>query len=243
MLGRYWQDIKEKNNLELYVTIFACFAITICDWLGLITDSWQKLIAPIALLIAAGVLQLSLKVDGLRRETSKGELSRVIHEFPVDLGLAIKSAKTIDLVGVHFSSIFADHANEFNEFLIRGGVLTAIMVPENSGAATMTASRFEGHVTLIQENARIQSCKTTLSDWATKYNGKVKVREKDYLFEKSLAIFDRKSSAGYAVEQCYTFKVSGGSKKPKFLMRSGTEWYEIVNSEYEKHWATGSVVV
>jgi hypothetical protein len=243
MLKEYWKDIKETNNLETYITLIACMLILLLDWLDFFSSPSLKIMAPLGMLFAVSLLQLSIKVDKIKKDIVHDELTTVVHVFPTNFDSLLSRSKRLDISGVHFSSFLTDHGDSVREMLKNGGKLRVLMVPAESSAAEMTAQRFLGGGSVAQENARIRSCRSLVVELKTQYPRFVEFREKDYLFERSLICIDPKKDSGLIVEQRYTFRTSGGSKKPKLLFRMGTEWFKLSYDEFNKHWDSSQEVV
>jgi hypothetical protein len=231
-----------RNHIEFYVSIIILVAVSIYDIFRGSDDLFIfKLLIPAITAIYYGVFKIQYLLDEIKSEKEEGSQNsplRIVTAFPEDFSDRIRKANKIEFMGVHPNSIISDYADDF-EYAIRvnKAEIHCIMVPIDSESARMTASRFtENEVSLNKEKNRIQECHCRFSAWKTKFpDATIEVFEKDYLFEKACLMLDLGSSRGIVYEQRYTFRVNGGSKKPKFIYTASSEWIDLIRTEFDEH--------
>lgn len=229
---------KTRKHIEFYIFTIVLIAVSVYDYIEGVQFT-SKLLAPAFVAIFYAVFRLQSSIEELD-ESNDDVLEKVVHDFPKDFSKRIRSAKEIYFMGVHPGSLLSDYARDFEYALERNGAkFVCLMIPSNSAAVKMTASRFtSGADSVEKEKNRIRECHHTIREWKEKYgkNGdSIILKEKDYLFEKASLILDINASNGVVFEQRYTFRVCGGSQKPKFKYNANSEWMPIIRKEFSAH--------
>jgi hypothetical protein len=240
MFARIRYDINRLRNLDIYLTLVLIAILLAADLVLDFKLATSKLLVPLIMAFAVVLLGITVKIDRILDAVRTNEQVAIEHNMPGGYDSALRSAKTIDLAGVHHATLFNDHLPDIEQALKGGGRLRVLMVPPASSAATMAASRFAGAASVAQENERILSSEAILIALHRTYPGKVELKCKDYLFEHALMCINRLEHDAIAIEQRYTYQVSGGSKKPKHLYRFGTPWFQLITSEFDRHWTSAT---
>lgn len=235
---RIVKDIQHGENIDLYVTIAAGVVATILSFTNIIG---QASVVPIVLaLLSLTAFSLLYSRHGmntlLERTTSRPD--SIIHEdFPPEFQKDLERARDSWIIGVHASDIMTRYYSLFEKKLEGGDRVRAMLVEPTGAASSMTALRFPGQVDAMQERARINSSLSSLCRLRESFPDSIEIKVVDFLFPYGGFLLDWQGRSGIAYLQRYTFRVLGGSRKPKLVYRQdATPWYELILTEMEEFW-------
>jgi hypothetical protein len=158
-------------------------------------------------------------------------------EFPTDFAVHLEKAKNAFLTGTHHSSAVTAYYHIFERKIRSGGTLKVLLLDPAGAAYKMAAMRFPGKVSAEQERIRIQSSLASLSELQKIAPERVEIRVIDFLVEYTAYLLDPDAESGVIYLERYTFKTSGGSRKPKFVYRKGdSAWFEHITTEFTHLW-------
>jgi predicted nucleotide-binding protein len=166
------------------------------------------------------------------------ERDRLVHEdFPPQFDTDLATSTEIWLLGVHQSDIMIRY-HALLERKIRDGVrLRVLLVDPRGNAAAMAVLRFPGNVRADQERVRIRSSLRTLVDLKKINPSGVEIRVIDFLLPYGGFLLNPESELAVAYLQRYTFRILGGSRKPKLVYRRQEgRWYDLIHAEYCAFW-------
>lgn len=160
-----------------------------------------------------------------------------LEEFPPDFFVHLENAKHVSLTGTHHSSTFTAYYDLFERKLRDAGTLKVLLLDPNGTAYKMAAMRFPGKITAEQERLRIQSTLTSLAELHKIAPERVEIRVIDFLVDYTAYLLDPDTDHGIIYLERYTFKTSGGVRKPKFIYdRHSSRWFEHLTTEFARLW-------
>jgi hypothetical protein len=234
---RIVKDLQRGENIDLYVTIVAGVIATVLSLTNVIT---QTSVVPIVLallsLMAFSLLYSRHGMNTLLERTSSRTDSVIHEDFPPEFQKDLERARDIWIVGVHASDIMTRYHSLVERKLESGDRVRAMLVDPGGAASSMTALRFPGQVDATQERARINSSLASLCRLHDSFPDSIEVRVVDFLFPYGGLLLDWRGNSGVAYLQRYTFRVLGGSRKPKLVYRRGAPWYDLILTEMEEFW-------
>ena len=119
------------------------------------------------------------------------------------------------------------------------GKLKILMVKPDGNAFEMAAMRFPGGFDADQERSCAKSSLKTLEKLQEEFSN-IEIRLIDYLLEYSSLMVNPKNIDSVIYVERYTFRIYGGSKKPKkVLSRNEGRWFELYKHEISELWKLG----
>jgi hypothetical protein len=243
MIDRVFRDIKQGENIDLYVAVVAAIGLAFMSVLGLVpTTSLTPLNLTILALMTFALLGNRHRLDAISERTSLlSSQLQFVEEFPPAFSEHLDEAKEIWLIGTHHSSTLTAHYDLFERKVKGGGSLRALLIEPNGAACNMTAMRFPERVSPDHERVRILSSLDRLCDLRTVAPSNVDIRVIDFLLDYSAVLLDPGSSSAVVYLERNTFRTSGGSRKPKFIYhRKDGRWFEHICTEIQELWKSGS---
>jgi hypothetical protein len=164
-----------------------------------------------------------------------------LHDFPKSFEARLAAAQDIYFWGMNQSDFLIRHYDTLRSIMSGGARVRALLVAPRGLAVRATRLRFSGSVEVDHETFRAKSSLTRLCKLQTEFPDNVDLRTLDYPFSYGAFLFDAGSPEAIVYVKQYTFRTTGGSRKPKFVHESGrTPWYEIVELEGQQLWEAGS---
>ncbi|HEV2381253.1 MAG TPA: hypothetical protein VG206_15850 [Terriglobia bacterium] len=240
-LRRVLEDVKNGENIDLYVTLLVAVILVTMNVLGFVAT--ERLL-PLNLAILA-LITLSLLVNRHRLNDVVGTISALkdravfLEEFPADFSVQLDEAREVWLTGTHHSAVLTSHYQLFETKVNRGDRLRFLLLDPKGTAYKMAAMRFPGLVGAEQERMRIESSLATLLALQALAPDRVEIRVIDFPLDYTAYLLDPTSGRGAIYLERYTFKVSGGSRKPKFVYKKRDgRWFEHLLAEVGHLWET-----
>jgi len=240
MFQRVVDDIRGGENIDLYVTVAAAIGLAAMNAVGVVQVAllWPLNLAILALL-ATTILgnRHRLEEIGTAIASFPAQSIPFVEEFPVDFALRLDEARELWLTGTHHSAALTAYYQVLEKKVRAGGTLKFLLVAPDGAASKMAAMRFPGRVNPDQERMRIQSSLETLASLREIAPERVEIRTIDFLVDYTAYLLDPEAPHGVIYLERYTYKTSGGSRKPKFVYhRRDGRWFEHVRAEVLHLW-------
>ena len=103
-IRRIWQDVRQGENIDLYLTVIAAVAISALSLMGVALPAWTaSLTLAVLALLAVGMLVNRRKLEMIMAKTSAAHTAvtemPLTTQFPPELGSDVESASELWLVG------------------------------------------------------------------------------------------------------------------------------------------------
>lgn len=165
----------------------------------------------------------------------------VSHEFSPSFAERLRSADSIYIWGMNLSDFLIQYCEVLEDRLAAGGSLRALLVAPDGKAVQLTKLRFGGFIDNSHEALRSGASLARLCRLCEPYPDSVAIRTLDYPFSYGAFLFDPDKDTGVAYVKQYTFRTTGGSRKPKHIYeKAATEWFDLVWQEGEQLWEASS---
>jgi hypothetical protein len=178
--------------------------------------------------------------EALKRLEPRAE-EQVLKVFPATFESRLERAETIYFWGMNQSDFLIQHYETLVNRLQSGSTLRALLANPEGAAVKLALLRFPGEVDADHDRNRARSSLSRLSALRKRFPANVQIRTLDYLFSHGAFLIDAQTPAAVAFVKYYTFRTSGGSRKPKHIYEKGrTRWFELTCAEGEQLWLAGS---
>lgn len=240
---KIWKDIQAGENIDLYVTILISIVLVSFNLLGFVPTSSLTSIN----LAVLALVTITILGNRHRIETIKDSVNELINresflqEYPTSLLTDLEESQNIWLTGTHHSSTLTVHYPLFERSLKKGGKLKALLVSPDGDAFKMTSMRFATKVSPEHERMRIIASLESLGELQKIAPERVEIRVIDFLLDYSSFLLNPESPNATIYLERYTFRTSGGSRKPKFVYRrKDGSWFDHVQTEIKNLWEAGT---
>jgi hypothetical protein len=177
-------------------------------------------------------------MESLERQLSRSTQLNISIAFPDTYVSDLGGARKIFQSGIHLASNLNDHHELYKLILQNSRASARFLIVDPKGTAlTMAALRFAGGTKMVeQEQVRTQSSLKVIADLMEKYPGQIELRVIDYLLEYSALLTESAGGQEVLYKERYTFRHSGGSRKPKFTYTPDSPWFRFIKEEMEELW-------
>jgi hypothetical protein len=142
------------------------------------------------------------------------------------------------LLGIHQSHILIRYYDVIQEKLRKGCHIRVLLLdPACESAVHMTAMPFPGGALDQQELSRVESSLANYGAVRERYPRLVEIRVIPFLLTYGGFLFNWSTEEAAVYIQRYTFRVQGGSHKPKFFHKGGdNQWLQLYRTEMLGMW-------
>lgn len=236
ILERIWEDVRQGENIDLYLTVSVALVLTLLNLSGVAP---QSSIAPMTLAVL-GLLAITSLVN--RRKTE--EMLRVIqakeqillNDFPSDFQIRMEKSKELWLLGVNLGRTAVSNFSLFEEKVKRGDKIKVLLVSPKGQALPLASKRRREPNYLRQNLALVEASLTSFSDLKKIAPDRVEIRTIDYPLSLGFVAVDPDTASGILYVSYYSFKTAGSSiPKMVFQPKDGC-WYEQFREEIDNLW-------
>lgn len=232
-----WTDVRQGQNLDLYVTLVVAIVFILLSLLGLASVNliFSSTLA-VLVLIVINLLANRHKTEELFKQLMQTSEGLFREEFPPALKHDIEQAQELWLVGISLNTTIRSYYSILEKKLHLGHSIRVLLVaPQGTGAA-MAEMRVYGRANIERNRTEIIGILDYLCDLKRVAPNKLEVRTIDYpMGIGGFAINPDKASGALYLEN-YPFKTPGGSL-PKFVIRvQDGRWYDFYKTELRLLW-------
>jgi hypothetical protein len=247
-MQRVWKDIRQGQNIDVYLTTLVCASLLVLDIFNLVSD-------PSAL--SSGILATLLLValSTLNSRHTDQRLNQALDKFQRGQGSAeffgqwdnnavkprIKSAQEISVLATSNFEFINENSDQLKALVERGGLLRCILVDPDGNAIKMATDRLYGdkqrpEYLVSQINLSLQKLREIAASAAKPEC--VQVAVVDYLPASVITVVNPQSSDGVMFVTLNGFGHSPWTR-PTFVMQreKDAKWFLFYNKNIENLWA------
>ena len=229
ILQTIWEDVKQGENIDLYVTIIIAVLLPILSLMNLAPTTWiPSITLTVLALLAITNLVNRHKLDKVIENQTPTQF--FFEEYPEEDLNDIKNAKELWLVGYHLSATIVKLSTVIEEKLSRKEKITVLLMDPNSQACQYANASLLYPTTDEQFRDRIRISLTTLRSIAQKYPDFLKVYLVDQLMPFGAHAMNIDDSNGKMYIQLYSYK-SGGNDPRIVLNKKDGRWYDLYQGQ------------
>ena len=233
-IKRVWIDIKQGENIDLYLTVIVSLVLACLNVFGI----GQSMIGSITLAVLA-LLAFSSLVNRRKLEETVDKLSRnqdiLLEHFPINRKKDMEGAKELWLIGLILRGTIKDNYALFLKKLNQGDHINVLIVNPDSPYRDLIAKRKFSPDTPDEVQDDQRNTLSKLSSLKEKFPQNIMIKTTNYPpFFGALAA-DLGSIEGVIYIEHYSYKMP--EDKPKFVFQKGdTEWFQHYSEQIMNIW-------
>jgi len=241
-----WSDIKQRKNLELYITLLVLIGVFLADIFGVETEAIL-----IELVLAVLAMLLYTIVDLRRTNESVTEKLGQIITRPIAQNFfkrwddepfrqRFKSArKEMCMCAVANHTFVALNLDEISEFLTRGGRIRCVLVDPKTSAINSAAERSGGYDKDPKMlAAQIDLSLKSLGELARQYPNQIETRLMNHYPSAIITMLDASEKSGAMFVTLNGFEQPDYSRPSMVLNKADDgEWFEFYQTSFEHLWS------
>lgn len=235
-LQKVWNDIRQGENIDLYLTVLAAIGLSALNILGIAPNIW---VAPLTLavlgLLAIATLGNRYRTEEVLEKLTQRPNSVFIEEYPPTLKRDIESSTSLILVGVTLGRTVKTYYSEFERKLRKGDSIKILLVNPNGTAIEMADSRAYWQIDIERSRTEIRGTLTDLCHLKEIAPDRMEVHVIEYPLSYGAVLVNPESASGILYMEHYPYKVRESIPKYVLHARDG-EWYDFFKSEIFKQW-------
>lgn len=234
-----WEDIKQGENIDLYVTVPIAISLAILNIIGAVS---AQLLEPITLiilsLIAISLLGNRNSVKTLTRQIAQNADTVFYREFPVSFKRDLEEAKEVWLVGITLTDTIRNNYPILEQKLRIGHRIKVMLVHPDSPAIEMAEYRNYRRTDILRARREARDSLNDLCNMRKVAVAPNNLEVRTIQHPLSYAAFgvDLESSSGTLYISHFAFRIEPGSE-PKFVLRvRDGHWYDFYRRELYNMW-------
>lgn len=239
-LSRFWHDIKNFENLDLYLTVAVAIGFPILNMLGSVSDEF---LPPLTLAVLSLLAITSLinrhRIDDLHQTLIGSPTDLFMEEFPEDLKSNLESASELWLVGVSLHRTINFNYATLERKLRQGHRIRVLIVHPEGPGVEMAVSRNYTRKEVAVTSSRIRDNLQLLCDLRAIAPERMAIRTIQNPLSYGVVATNPDSATGSLYIEHYTFGVSPISM-PRYVIRAQDgKWYDFFKQEVVSMWEYG----
>ncbi len=236
LILKAWQEIKQGENIDLYVTVIVAIGLSILNLLGVAPSA---IAAPVTLAVL-GLLAISSlgnrhHTDEVFDKLARKQSSFFTEEYPSTLRQDIENAKTLVLVGVTLGRTVKTYYSDFERKLRKGDSIKVLLVNPNGAAIEMADSRAYWQIEIERSRREIRGTLEDLCHLKEIAPKRMDVHVIEFPLSYGAILIDAESATGAVYIEHYPYKVR--ESIPKFILHAQDGyWYDFFKMEVDKLW-------
>lgn len=233
-----WNDLRQGENIDLYVTIIAALGISILNLTGLASEKWIPTItlAVLALLAFTNLVNRH-KLDQVILQQQSTEY--FLEKYPAGVSNDIKSAKELWLAGYVLGRTLMDNLGIIEEKLIKNEKVKVLLFDPQSDAMRHFSASLSFPISPEEMQKRINSSLETLktlSQVAKKHPGRLEVRLTDHPLFFGAYAMDINLPNGVMYIELYKYKGKVEDEPKLVLRKKDGHWFELYKEQLTAMW-------
>lgn len=239
-LSRFWNDIRNFENLDLYLTVVVAVGLSLLNLLGTASDEFiQPLTLAVLGLLALTSLVNRHRIDDLHQALTGSPTDLFLEEFPEDLKSNLESASELWLVGVSLHRTINFNYAILERKLREGHKLRVLVVHPEGPGVEMAVSRNYARREVAVTSGRIRDNLQLLCDLRAIAPERMAIRTIQNPLSYGVVATNPDSATGSLYIEHYTFGVSPISM-PRYVIRAQEgKWYDFFKQEVASMWEYG----
>lgn len=239
-LGRFWSDIKNFENLDLYVTLVVAIGISLSTLLGAASSQYiQPLTLAVLALLAFTSLINRHRITDLHQAITGSPTSLFLEEFPDDIKSNLDSASEVWLVGVSLHRTINFNYATLERKLRQGHIIRVMVVHPDGPGVEMAVSRNYTRKEVAVTSTRIRDNLQLLCDLRAIAPERMAIRTIQNPLSYGVIATNPSAATGALYIEHYTFGVSPISMPRYVLKAQDGKWYDFFKQEILSMWDYG----
>lgn len=229
MLRRIGEDVRQGENIDLYLTVVVAITLALLNVLGLAP---QSLIPPLTLTVLS-LLAVNLLVN--RRKVESAE-KWFVDKFPDDWEKQLEDSSELWIFGINLARTITSYFSLFERKLKRGGTIKVLLVDPHGAAMKMSAAR---RAQLNYEAENLAFIRTSLKGFCELRGiapDRMEIRTIDHPLSFGIFAADPDTAKSTLYLSYYPFKIPTAAIPKIVLKPKDGYWHDHFKMEMHKLW-------
>ncbi len=240
LLRRIISDVRQGENIDLYVTVFAAVVVSAISLVGYVP---QDVLGPLSLavlaLLAFATLGNRHRLENLLKQRSG--LPVFLGKFSDDLAADLEKTRQLWLVGVSLYRFIVRFHAVLDHLIKDGASIRVLLVDPDGSGAVLSATGMYPPFSTERNRDRIREALSILTAFAQQANGPgtLEVRTLDYVPAFGAYMIDPSKSRGKIYLEHYPYAMAVDQIPKMQLSSSDRDWYVHFKTQIKVLWEKG----
>lgn len=241
LLQRLWKDIRQGENIDLYITVTIAIILAVLNIAGVAPPTWvAPLILAVLALLAFATLGNRHRLEAVLQGIDQTEQKLLVGNFPPDLEIDLERAKEVWMVGVSLYSTTMKYYSLLERKLKEGCSVKILLVSPDGLSVQIVMTRRYGPISVEEERTRIRTSLQRLCELQKVAEGQLEIRTVDTLLTFGAFALDPEASGGVFYVEHYGFRTRREFLRKLVLHRNDECWYDSIKTEIFDLWESGT---
>lgn len=235
-------DIKQRKNIELYLSLVALVAIFIADIVGVDTTKvlFEIILAALAVVLY-GMLDARHSNEKIEKEISAiaRPSESFVEKFPPSFDVDYDEAKDLWIFSTSYYVSLKWKFSNIEEKLKKGHKVKILLANPDGVVPAIVAQRGYKPISTEHKVAEIKSAINDLCELKKKFSQHIEIRTIDYPIPYKLYAMNPNTPSGIIYISNYIYKTK--TVNTKFVLRANdSNWYDTYLNEIVTYWENGA---
>lgn len=235
------EDIRQGENIDLYVTVIIAIALAVLNVVGIAPQSY---IAPLSLAVLA-LLAIAMLVNRQRLEAIIQRMNQTVGKlllgsYPAELEGDIERAVNLWIVGVSLYTTTMKYYPSLERKLKKGCSMKVLLIDPKGVAIKMAAARKYGPISIEDERSRIRTSLQRLCELQRVATSQLEIRTLDHPLTFGAFAIDPDTAGGVIYIEHYGFKTRRENVRKLVLHREEEGWFNSIIEEIYDLWESAT---
>jgi len=234
---RVWDDIRQGENIDLYIAAPLAIILAVLNLLGLtFTSLMNPLMLVILGLLATALLGTRHAVKELSSRLTQTADTIFLDEYPSTFRTDLEIATEVWIVGVSLTTPIRTYYSVLESKLRKGHIIRVLLVAPDSAAVEMAEARAYGRTNVERARNEIRNSLQDLCDLKRIAPDRLQIHTIEHPLGFGMFGMNPDMPTGTLYLKYYSFKTAGGPR-PKIVLRARDgRWYDLFRSELHNLW-------
>lgn len=239
ILVSIWNDIKQGENIDLYISVFVSVLLVLLNFFGFATAVTSTVTLSVLGLMSISTLVSRRKTEKILEKLNEPSTKFFLDRFPAERESVLINSKEILLMGAVLNKT-VHHYYPILEDKLRNGHNIRVLVTDPSGTVLESVARQQYKPTDAQElKSYLLLTLSSLEKLHKKFPENLEIRTINHPVQFGALVANTKTIDGVIFVELYSFKMERDA--PIFSLNfQNRVWFDFYNKQIENIWSNAT---
>lgn len=243
ILKLVWKDIKQGENIDVYIVIVVAIALSILSLLELAPPQWiPPLTVAVLAMLAITTLGNRFRLEKLMENLQPFSQSTFLDKYPDSFFDEFENEKDILLIGTSLNRTLSHHYKNLLKKLNANGKIKILTIHPNGEANKLAASRIHGGINEERHRRWILDALEGAMILKKSSPENVEIKTLNYVMSFGGMIVSPQNDNGIVYLEHYTYQIEEDDEPKLVLTKKSGKWFYLFKKQFIKYWDEGKTL-